>query len=245
MRDEIRSLAFVIPAHNEEACIREVCRQAIAEIERLTLDGQVIVIDDASTDRTLSIVEELCAADSRITVLREANNVGAQRCIMRGMLASTSDASMLIPGDLQVRADEAGHCLERLAHADVVCTRRTTRAEGFVRDAMSRTFNRAVSWAIRLPFSDADSAFLLRRDTAQSLVPQLKSRGDFLQAELLARAVAAGLTVVEEPIAHYERPGGKSTALAPFLVAKTLFDFSRLALHLRRTVKRAPAIAGR
>src|SRR5690606_40953631 len=45
-------LAFVIPAYNEEALIGKCLDSVVAEIARAGVDAQIIVVNNASTDRT-------------------------------------------------------------------------------------------------------------------------------------------------------------------------------------------------
>ena len=66
-------VSIIVPAFNCEAyiedCIRSVTRQSEKEIE-------IVVVDDGSTDRTLTILERLAAEDSRVSVQSYRPNSG-------------------------------------------------------------------------------------------------------------------------------------------------------------------------
>lgn len=62
-------LAFVIPAYNEEAMIGQCLKAVLAEIERSGHPADVIVVDNASTDRT----GEIAASFPGVRVVKEAN----------------------------------------------------------------------------------------------------------------------------------------------------------------------------
>jgi glycosyltransferase involved in cell wall biosynthesis len=69
-------VSVLIPAHNGERFITEAIRSAQAQTwTRL----EILVSDDASTDNTLSIVNELAQDDPRIRILEQPRNLGAPR----------------------------------------------------------------------------------------------------------------------------------------------------------------------
>ncbi len=233
-RPAVKSISFVVPAFNESECVEELISQTTGTLDRLGIDGDVVIVDDASTDDTGDKVRAAAQRDGRVRLIRSEDNIGPQLCIARALLQTTTDAAFAIPCDLQVRADELAHCLGPLEHADLVMTDRRPRAEGMARRAMADSFNFVVRRTVGVPVHDIDSSFLIRRRLIDDVVPALQSRSDFLQAELVARAAAAGYTIVEEPVRHYERPAGRATAITPRLVVRTVTDLARLAGQLRR-----------
>ena len=89
-------VSVVIPAFNAEADIEIAIRSAQAQ----TLsDLEVIVIDDASTDSTASLVEALAAQDSRITLLRNPANIGQAASRNRGLMAARGDWIAILDAD--------------------------------------------------------------------------------------------------------------------------------------------------
>lgn len=75
-------VSVVMPAYNCEAYVeqslRSVLEQPVAEIE-------IIVVDDASTDNTLQIIERLAQEDTRIRVIASTQNSGQGACRNRGV----------------------------------------------------------------------------------------------------------------------------------------------------------------
>lgn len=69
-------VSVIIPAYNAEGFIETAVRSVLDQTER---DLEVIVIDDASDDGTLMLVEQLAASDHRVRILRNETNEGPSR----------------------------------------------------------------------------------------------------------------------------------------------------------------------
>src|SRR6266513_2118090 len=91
-----RTLSVVIPAYNEEATIREtVERVRAADIGDLGLE--VIVVDDASRDRT----REILASLPGIRVILHEQNRGKGGAVKTGFAAATGDIVLIQDADLE------------------------------------------------------------------------------------------------------------------------------------------------
>ena len=95
-------ISIVTPAYNEEANIRELCRQVKEVLESLPqYDYEHIIIDNASKDGTASILRELAEEDKRLKVILNARNFGHIRSPFHALLQSSGDAAILVVADLQ------------------------------------------------------------------------------------------------------------------------------------------------
>lgn len=92
------SVSVLVPAHNEEATVGEVVRDAHAGLESLGVSGEVIVSASGCTDRTADAAKaagaEVCEAPA-----------GKGAAITAGVQATTGDVVCLIDGDLQYFGD--------------------------------------------------------------------------------------------------------------------------------------------
>lgn len=97
---EVTSLSVIIPAYNEERCLPETLRHIAAALGRLDRRSEVIVVDNASEDRTSSVAEALGArvvrhAEHNISAVRNAGAAAAA-----GDLLVFIDADTLVPDSL-------------------------------------------------------------------------------------------------------------------------------------------------
>ena len=78
-------LSIVIPCYNEEENVRAICAAVTAEAEKHTSSHEIILIDNLSTDRTRTIMRELCAQDPRIRAIFNNRNYGQMRSPTHGI----------------------------------------------------------------------------------------------------------------------------------------------------------------
>ena len=92
---DVRVLSVVMPAYNEEATIAEIVGLVLAS----PFTAELVIIDDASTDRTVEIIETL--SDPRIRLLRQDVNQGKGAAIRRGFKESTQPFVIVQDADLE------------------------------------------------------------------------------------------------------------------------------------------------
>src|SRR5689334_21671969 len=112
----MRCLSVVVPCYNEAATIKEV----LARVLDSAFTAEIIVVDDGSTDETVSIVGSL--SDPRIRLLQESRNTGKGAALRRGFREAKADFVVVQDADLEYDHADFGVLLEPLlaGKADVV-----------------------------------------------------------------------------------------------------------------------------
>lgn len=97
-------VSIVMPVYNGELYIREAIDSIINQIFK---DWELIIVNDGSTDSTVSIVEEYCRRDKRINLIHNAVNSGISKTINNGFSKAkgsyhtwTSDDNLYKPNAL-------------------------------------------------------------------------------------------------------------------------------------------------
>jgi polyisoprenyl-phosphate glycosyltransferase len=124
-----RSLSVVIPAFNEESNIERVYARLSEVLGELDLDWELVFSVDPCTDRTEELIQELCARDPRVKMLRFSRRFGQPMATLAGMEAASGDAVVVIDCDLQDPPEVIAELVARWREGyDVVYAQRRTRA---------------------------------------------------------------------------------------------------------------------
>jgi len=101
-----KTISIVMPARNEEGNLPRAFDEVTTVMARIPqYDYEVIVVDNASTDRTPEIARGLCARDARWKFVRFSRNFGGEASITVGMRVAGGDAMINLFSDLQDPTD--------------------------------------------------------------------------------------------------------------------------------------------
>lgn len=94
-------ITIVTPCFNEEENIVELYNRIKSTMSTLPYDYEHILIDNHSSDSTVSIIKKIAAEDQHVKLIVNARNFGHTRSPYYGILQSRGDACILIASDLQ------------------------------------------------------------------------------------------------------------------------------------------------
>jgi polyisoprenyl-phosphate glycosyltransferase len=160
-------LSVAIPVFNEEAVLPELLRRV-----RAVLDGlpggphELLIVDDGSADRTVTLLEAAVRDDARVRVVVLSRNFGHQAAFTAALSYATGSAVVLMDGDLQDAPEAIPEFLTRFDEGyDVVYARRVRRKEGVLLRAAYWISYRVIGRLARieLPLDAGDFALLSRR----------------------------------------------------------------------------------
>jgi glycosyltransferase involved in cell wall biosynthesis len=234
------TLSIFFPMWNEEEYIHRAVRAAKEICDDLVEAGEIgdyelIVVDDASTDRTGELADELAAADTHIRVVHHPSNRRLGGSIKSGFAAATGDLVLYTDADLPFEMIELVRAIRvmRTYEADIVSAYRLDRTgEGPRRAVYSWVYN----WLIQLSFGtrlrDINFAFKLCRRCVLDHVT-LSSEGSFIDAELVIRAQKAGFSIVQIGVDYFPRTRGVSTLSSPAVIRTMIGEMARLRGELK------------
>ncbi len=120
--------SFIIPIYNEEDTIPELYRRLLTVIDSLDGMSELILVNDGSRDRSLSLLRDLHEKDSRVRYLSLARNFGHQIAVTAGLNFAQGRAAIVLDADLQDPPELASKLIEQWQHGfDVVYAQRTQR----------------------------------------------------------------------------------------------------------------------
>ncbi len=100
-RGRPRLLSVVAPAYDEEDTLPQFAEEVGAVLGPLADDYEIVVVDDGSRDRTLSVLTELSRQDPRIRWISLSRNFGHQAALLAGLEHASGDVVVTMDADLQ------------------------------------------------------------------------------------------------------------------------------------------------
>jgi glycosyltransferase involved in cell wall biosynthesis len=230
----MRSISVVFPLFNEEDYVVRAYEAAVDALRPVTEDYELILVNDASTDRTREIIESLAAKDSRVKALHNPVNLKLGGTLRTGYAAATKDLVLYTDADLPFDLHEVRRAVRLLEaqKADVVSAYRFDRtSEGLLRTVYSFFYNTLVKVLFGLALKDVNFSFkLFKRELLQKFT--LKSDGSFIDVEFLCRARKAGAHIIQIGVDYFPRSRGVSTLSSPAVIVKIVKEL----VALRRDV---------
>lgn len=151
--NERPTLSLVLPVFNEEPVLPELRLRLAAFLETLSVSWEVVFIDDGSKDRSLELLRELCAEDSRYKILSFSRNFGHQLAITAGMDHARGEAVVIMDADLQDPPEVVAEMLAKWREGyDVVYGVRERREkEGLFKRGTAYLFYRLLRAVVGVP----------------------------------------------------------------------------------------------
>jgi glycosyltransferase involved in cell wall biosynthesis len=94
------SVSVIVPCFNEEATIESILTKILAA-DTLSMNLEVVVVDDGSTDRSQEAVNRVAGADLRLKQLKQERNRGKGAAVRAGILAAKGDIILIQDADLE------------------------------------------------------------------------------------------------------------------------------------------------
>ncbi len=202
-------LSIILPALNEEQRLPRCLEQIDQFLQTQPYDAEVIVAENASTDRTAEITRAFMATHAYVKLITLPER-GKGRAVKAGMLAATGEYRFICDVDLSMPVDEinkflspaADGCEINIATREGEGARRVDEPE--YRHLMGRINNLIIKVMALPDFEDTQCGFkMFKGEVAQDLFSVQQMNGIGFDVELLFIAKRRGYSIREVPITWY------------------------------------------
>lgn len=238
-------ISVVVPAYNEETAIAATVGALRDWLEAHGEPWEILVVDNASEDRTAEVVGEL-ADGQRVRLLRNERNRGKGYSMRRGMLEATGDLRLHCDADCATSLPSLPGMLELARENDVVVGSRLAegaklgRRQPLRRRIAGRSFQQLCRLVLREPTTDLYCGFKLWRGRAAvDAYSRTRLDGWTFDAEVLAMARALGYRIRETGIVWTDRDDSR-VHMARILLP-VVRDLLAARRHVRREARRSRA----
>ena len=225
-----RDITIFVACFNEEGNIIKTLHTLLAAFSEVECDWEVIVIDDASTDRSVELVTDFIRKHSELPIYLKVNDInrGLAQNFIEGAFLGNGKYYRLVCGDHTEPKEAHVSLLKRLGDAEIVIPYQVEcPGRSLLRRALSKIYTLVVNLisGYRLRYHNG-SAIHLRYNVMRW---HTNYRGFGFQADMITRLLENGVSYVEVPSVASEREEGTSNALTlrNFLsIAHFFFDLS-------------------
>jgi len=232
-RDEVQ-LSIVIPAYNEQERLPQTVLETVRWCTTMSLDFELIIVDDGSRDGTLVLGRSFEENDRRIRVLG-CPHIGKGAAVRMGILNAHGRFVLFMDADGATPLNEIAKLLAAIeAGSDVAIGSRVAQCseEVEVKASLQRRFiGRAFSLLVNLlafeGIADTQCGFkMFRREAAAAIFSLQKTVGFAFDVEILFIARQLSLSVAEIPVNWIAQPGSKVNIATDSM--RMLWDISRI-----------------
>lgn len=165
-------ISIVLPVYNEAKVLVQLARAVLDAVRETCCDGELIFVNDGSSDGSGELLDRLAAADPAVKVLHLSRNFGHQAAVQAGLAHAQGDAVVVMDSDMQDDPGGIVRFIEKWREGyDVVYAIRTGRKEHPIKKFLFYAFYRVLNGVARTPMpADAGNFGLVDRRVADEIV---------------------------------------------------------------------------
>jgi glycosyltransferase involved in cell wall biosynthesis len=200
-------VSVVLPVFNERDNLGPLLDEIQTTLDTAGRRFEVLAVDDASTDDSVAVLEQLQARHAGLRILRHRRNCGQSAAFAAGFARARAEVVVMLDADGQNDPHDIPALLDALgAGVDCVTGVRRQRQDSPVKKLSSRIANAYRNWITGDRVTDAGCTFRAVRRRALAELPVFNGLHRFLPTILRHQ----GFTVIELPVNHRPRTRGVS-----------------------------------
>ena len=204
----MKSLSMVVPCFNEKELLESFVRKSMADLRAVSDDFELVLVEDGSTDGSADIARRLAKELPELHVVDLGRNLGTGANIREGFKHATKDVVFVNTVDGVLDTADLPYLLPAVEEYDVVSAYRTDLSANNPYQKLLTTMNILL---VRLLFPLKLRAYQTvqfhRREFLQSV--KIEGSSSFVSPELLIKANAVGMTIIEVPVKFHARKAGQ------------------------------------
>ena len=200
-------LSIVVPAYNEESTLSEI----VARLLTVPEAGEIVIVDDCSTDGTRAIADRLAAENPGIKVAHHPVNAGKTEALKTGFALTTGQIVIVQDADLEYDPAEIGEVIAPIVegHADVVygsrfLVRKASRVLYFYHYIFNKGLTFLSNLCTNVNMTDVETCYkAFRGEIIRNMT--ITSTGFGFEIEVTAKVAKLGISIYEVPISYRGR----------------------------------------
>jgi glycosyltransferase involved in cell wall biosynthesis len=226
------SVSFVIPAYNEEQALPAIALRSLAALRENCEDYELLILNDGSSDQTAAVMHQIYDTDpAHVRLLTHEVNQGIARTLEDLYAAASKEYVFDIAGDGQYPPEVLKQIIPLLSQYDIVVCNRVFKHYTPYRKLISFCYR----WMPRILFGvdlyDSGSTKCRKKSIITDI--HVTSKGVFVEAERLIRAVKRGYSITKIDMVQEARQGGKARGARLPMVLQAIADLASVWFRLQ------------
>lgn len=219
-------VSTIVPAMNEEGNIEEFCHLYSEMLKNAPFEGELIYIDDGSTDNTLQKIKEAAQKYDFIRYASHQHNRGLTEALQTGFAIARGDVFVFYPADLQFLPEDIPALIKPITEgADMSAGWKQGK---YKKKFVSSIYNYLSRKIFGLKVHDLNSCKAFRRE----VVERIFLRKDW-HRYLIVLAASEGYTIDEVKIPLYDRNWGESKFRSIWRIPIGVLDMLAVQFQIR------------
>ena len=210
-------LSIVIPAYNEEESITETIDQIEEAFSQVSIDHEILVVNDNSRDNTEQVLEELSIKYPAVKYVTNLGPNGFGYAVRYGLERYSGDCVAVMMADLSDSPYDLIRYYTTMLEGNYDCVFGSRFMKGgkvvdypFVKKVINRIANLIIRVVMRIKYNDTTNAFkLYKREVIEGVKPILSPHFN-LTIELPLKAIIRGYSYAVVPNSWTNRKYGVS-----------------------------------
>lgn len=210
---------IIVPIYNEEENLERLEQQLSTYLEIAVKPTCILLVNDGSSDNSLSMIEKICAGNEAFYFISFAQNCGLSAAIKAGFDYANTPLIGYIDSDLQTDPEDFNLLMQDIGEYDLVTGWRADRKDSFVKNMSSLIANGIRKSFTHDGMNDTGCPLKIIKADYAKRIPMFKGLHRFLPAMIMLQ----NGSVKQVPVRHYPRIAGKAKfhvwnrLLGPFL----------------------------
>ena len=201
-------ISIMSPVYRGEKMVHELVSRIKENVTTITLDYEIILVNDASPDHSWEEILKECSLDNRVKGINLSRNYGQHQAILAGLEYVKGDWTIVMDCDLQDRPEEIPALYSKAMEGyDLVVAQRAVKKYSFLKKLSSKSFYAVFKYLSGIDFDNKLSSFGIYNHKVIDSIRNLPERDRFfpIQVNLV------GFKSAVLPIHHGERLEGDSS----------------------------------
>lgn len=223
-------LSVVLPCYNEEENIEASVRAVAAWLVADGIQGEVIVVNDGSRDRSADVLQRLSKEMPLLKIVTHERNRGYGLAVRSGCDAVTLEWIGFMDSDGQFQPEDFQGLLAHTSTFDCVVGRRRKRADGFIRNAYGKVLGLFICLVFGIWIRDVNCGMKIFKRDIWARIRPTNAVEKLFNTELFLNLKRQTIVWKQVDVPHYPRRAGTPTGGSGRVILrmfKEMYDLKR------------------